>query len=78
MSWRVCQTIGTLFDKFGVTLWNPGIKSKKPAFLRGGNWNNGANAGAFTLNLNNSPANSNENIGFRCARYFLFKLLARF
>lgn len=40
------------------------------AFLRGGNWNNGANAGAFTLNLNNAPANSDTNIGFRCARYF--------
>jgi len=40
------------------------------AFKRGGNWNNGANAGAFTLNLNNSPTNTNSNIGFRCARYF--------
>ncbi|MDC1174850.1 LysM domain-containing protein, partial [Bacteriovoracaceae bacterium] len=28
------------------------------------NWNNGTNAGAFTLNLNNAP--SNTNIGFRC------------
>jgi len=37
------------------------------AFIRGGNWNNGANAGAFTLNLNNAPENSNTNIGFRCA-----------
>lgn len=37
------------------------------AFKRGGNWNNGANAGAFTLNLNNTPSNVNTNIGFRCA-----------
>ncbi len=37
------------------------------AFKRGGNWNNGANAGAFTLNLNNTPSNTNTNIGFRCA-----------
>jgi hypothetical protein len=37
------------------------------AALRGGNWNNGTNAGAFTLNLNNDPSNSNTNIGFRCS-----------
>lgn len=36
-------------------------------FIRGGNWNNGANTGAFTLNLNNAPSNTNTNIGFRCA-----------
>lgn len=35
--------------------------------LRGGNWNNGANAGLGYLNLNNSRANSNSNIGFRPA-----------
>jgi formylglycine-generating enzyme required for sulfatase activity len=38
------------------------------AFIRGGCWDNGADAGAFALNLNNSPANTNTNIGFRCAR----------
>lgn len=36
------------------------------AALRGGNWNNTTNAGAFALNLNNSSGNSNTNIGFRC------------
>lgn len=41
------------------------------AFNRGGNWNNGANAGVFSLNLNNAPSNSNSSIGFRCARYVL-------
>ncbi|GAB6276227.1 MAG: hypothetical protein SAMD01599839_07670 [Rectinema sp.] len=35
--------------------------------LRGGNWNNGANAGLAYLNLNNRRANSNNNIGFRPA-----------
>lgn len=35
--------------------------------LRGGNWNNGTNAGLGALNLNNSRANSNSNIGFRPA-----------
>lgn len=35
--------------------------------LRGGNWNNGANAGLGYLNLNNSRVNANSNIGFRPA-----------
>lgn len=35
--------------------------------LRGGNWNNGANAGLGALNLNNAPSNRNSNIGFRPA-----------
>ena len=48
--------------------------SLKHAFLRGGNWNNGANAGAFTLNLNNASTDTNTNIGFRCARYSLKSL----
>ena len=32
---------------------------------RGGNWNNGTNAGVFYLNGNNSRSNVNTNIGFR-------------
>jgi hypothetical protein len=35
--------------------------------IRGGNWNNGANAGVFALNLNNPRTNSNTNIGARPA-----------
>ena len=34
---------------------------------RGGNWNNGSNAGLGNLNLNNSRSNANSNIGFRPA-----------
>lgn len=34
---------------------------------RGGNWNNGSNAGLAALNFNNSRANANTNIGFRPA-----------
>lgn len=34
---------------------------------RGGNWNNGANAGVFYLNGNNARSISNANIGFRPA-----------
>lgn len=36
------------------------------AVQRGGNWNNGANAGALSVNLNNAPSHTNSNIGFRC------------
>jgi hypothetical protein len=35
--------------------------------LSGANWNNGANAGAFALNLNNDASNANSNIGGRLA-----------
>lgn len=35
--------------------------------IRGGAWNNGANAGVFSLNLNNPRSNANNNIGFRLA-----------
>jgi formylglycine-generating enzyme required for sulfatase activity len=38
------------------------------ALIRGGNWNNGTNAGVFAVNGNNDPSNANNNIGFRCAR----------
>lgn len=33
--------------------------------ISGANWNNGANAGVWTLNLNNVQGNSNYNVGFR-------------
>ncbi len=36
--------------------------------IRGGNWNNGTNAGVFAVNANNIPSNSNNNIGLRCVR----------
>ncbi|MGJ9460135.1 hypothetical protein [Oceanobacillus sp. CF4.6] len=41
--------------------------------LRGGNWNNGANAGVFYLNLNNERSNSNSNIGFRSALVLIIR-----
>jgi hypothetical protein len=31
----------------------------------GGNWNNAANAGVFSFNANNTPTNTNTNIGAR-------------
>jgi hypothetical protein len=49
---------------------NRGIRvTQRAGFIRGGNWNNGSNAGVETLNLNNTPGNTNNNIGFRCVRY---------
>lgn len=33
----------------------------------GGNWNNGTESGRWAANWNNSPSNTNNNIGFRCA-----------
>ncbi len=36
-------------------------------FIRGANWNNGSDAGAFALNLNWGTGNTNNNVGFRCA-----------
>ena len=35
--------------------------------LRGGNFNNGASAGVFALNMNNTRADAGNNIGFRAA-----------
>ena len=48
------------------------IKSTKrytipAALIRGGNWDNGTNAGVFAFNANNATSNWNYNIGFRCA-----------
>jgi hypothetical protein len=40
------------------------------AVQRGGNWDNGAQAGVFSMNVNNAPSNSNTNIGFRCPPNF--------
>lgn len=43
-------------------------KRENTDFLRGGNGNNEANAGVFTLNLNRSATNQNNNVGFRCSQ----------
>jgi flagellin-like protein len=37
------------------------------AFLRGGGWNNGADAGAFALRLDYAPSYASTGIGFRCS-----------
>ncbi len=45
-----------------------GCTANGNAFLRGGSWSSGANAGAFALYLSNAPSASNTNVGFRCVR----------
>lgn len=45
------------------------------AVIFGGNWNEGANSGSRASNWNNSPTNSNNNIGARgVVRTFCFGL----
>jgi formylglycine-generating enzyme required for sulfatase activity len=38
------------------------------AFLRGGPWGNGTDAGAFALHLGSAPSYTGTSVGFRCAR----------
>lgn len=45
--------------------------SASRSLLRGGNLNNGANAGGWNLNVNNGLSNSNANYGCRLAAGFL-------
>lgn len=59
-SWSATQGIGRLYSNYGET----GLR----AFLRGGDWGNGANAGVLTLTLNGTPSGTSTNRGFRVAR----------
>ena len=46
--------------------------------IRGGNWNNGANAGVFYFNGNNSRAHVHWHVGFRSAlAFFAYFLRAK-
>ncbi|NNV06198.1 hypothetical protein ETC03_07025 [Geobacillus sp. MMMUD3] len=51
---------------FKSTYWGTGHICERVA-IRGGNWDNGSNAGVFALNLNNPRSNSNHDISFRSA-----------
>ncbi|OUN14834.1 hypothetical protein B5G38_13225 [Gemmiger sp. An87] len=55
--------------------WGPG---RLRCLIRGGNWNNGSNAGVFNANLNNPRSNSNSNIGGRSAFRLYRPLWRRF
>jgi len=51
---------GLIIDKIGTKLFNANFATAvNPWFKRGGNWNNGANAGVMTFNRDNGNANSN-------------------
>ena len=58
-----------LFDSGVFNSWGGDnanfVNSSNPWFQRGGNWNNGTNAGVF--NSNNNNGNNNYNNGFRVA-----------
>jgi len=67
-----CYWNGTAFTatgtaKYGkdIVYFTAGTNTGK-AVLRGGGWNNGANAGPFCGGLNFAPADTDNKIGFRC------------
>jgi len=60
--WTASNGIGRIYTQVGTA------GTGRRAFLRGGYWNNGAYAGVLALGLYDSPSNTNNNIGFRCAR----------
>lgn len=43
------------------------VNSSNPVFKRGGNYNNGSNAGLFNFNRNNGIANNNNGFRVVCA-----------
>lgn len=50
----------------GIGRYNAGIDSSGGATMRGGSWYKDTNAGAFSLDLVNSPSYSAGDLGFRC------------
>jgi len=59
-SWDADQGMGRVYT-------NVDVQSDR-VLLRGGNWNNTSNTGAYATNLNWNTGNSNNNVGFRCVR----------
>jgi hypothetical protein len=45
-----------------------GCRLNGNAFMRGGAWGDGSNAGLYNFNLNDAPTNTNPAVGFRCVR----------
>ncbi len=69
--YQACSTSGD--GVCGNTLttndqWYRGATTATRGFFRGGNWNSGARAGAFTLDLSSAPGSTSSVIGFRCAQ----------
>lgn len=62
MKWAACSAAGWLPSRGRIPDMLP---------ISGGNWNNGAAAGVFALNINNSSGNTNNNNGCRAQRLWL-------
>ena len=60
--WNYNQGLGEIYTDGTAT------NNTLYGFVRGGNWDNGSNAGAFTLNLNVNPTSTSTAVGFRVAR----------
>ena len=58
-AWNANTGVGQIYTDVGTA-------NTIRAFLRGGDWNYGADAGAFTLFLNYAPSYTNTHFGFRC------------
>jgi formylglycine-generating enzyme required for sulfatase activity len=59
-SWNTAQGMGRVYTNDGG--------NGAGAFIRGGNWNDGADDGPFSLSLSSGPTSVSVSIGFRCAR----------
>ncbi|MFB6200237.1 MAG: SUMF1/EgtB/PvdO family nonheme iron enzyme [Candidatus Nanohaloarchaea archaeon] len=65
-AWNSTNGIGKIYldqSPFGVSKTDGNIH----AVQRGGDWDNGARAGALSVTLYNAPSDSYSNFGFRCA-----------
>ena len=51
----------------GIGQYYPETNGSGGALLRGGNWDDGSNAGVFTAALNLDPSYTSSSLGFRCA-----------
>ncbi len=60
-NWGAAQRVGVLYSGFSSG------SSTVVAFFRGGTWDGGPGAGAFTLSLGNTPSDSGSAVGFRAA-----------
>lgn len=70
-SWNPCTTTGDGICGNTRTTNDQRLGGNTTAtrgFLRGGNWSNGAQSGAFALLLSVAPTNVSSHVGFRCAR----------
>ncbi|MFA5246980.1 MAG: hypothetical protein WC408_03795 [Candidatus Micrarchaeia archaeon] len=71
-SWNASQGVGRIYLDPGYAYGWDGAAwsyySSTHAFLRGGDWDDGADAGAFALYLSYAPSGTGTAIGFRCSR----------